>query len=230
MKEILEKSGYIVLVTLIILGILLLMRKLRSDALVELRKTLYIEHDPVKYLSMLKSRNLKLVLRKGTLQLMELEGLLYTGNRQETERVIAELETAKLSKAEKLDFYQRKLSYYLSAGDKERATESYKLIDKLLEKETDEKLVQIRSEAKLLVDVYVRHDVSRLNHLLEKAKHQKGVQLGITQFRIAKLYHFKKDDASAKNTLREAAANLKGTSWASIVEQAIKDTSLLEKY
>ena len=77
MDKILEKSGYIVIVTLVVLGLLLLMRKIREGALVQLKTTLYIVHDPIKYLAMLKTWKLKVLLRRSTLELMRLEGLLY---------------------------------------------------------------------------------------------------------------------------------------------------------
>lgn len=230
MDKILEKSGYIVLVTVIIVGLLLLLRRLRTLALAELRKTLYQDHDPVSYLSMLDSRGLRIVLRKGTIELMRLEGLMYTSDTEATRRSIAALAQRKLPLAEKLDYLERCLSFYLQAGENESALEIYRQIDTLLEKEPDEQLKQIRAEAKLLIDIYVKHDTSRISGLTEKAKHQKGIQLGITEYRIAKLYHYRKDDAEAGKYLTLAAGRLAGTAWQGIINDALQDRSVLERF
>lgn len=229
MDKILEKSGYIVIVTLVVLGLLLLMRKIREGALVQLKTTLYIDHDPIKYLAMLKTWKLKVLLRRSTLELMRLEGLLYTGDNTSIEQEIEVIGKLRLSRAEKLDFSQRKLSYYLSVGRNEDAEASLAEIKEIIKNEPDKQLCEIGEEADMLVRLYVRHDQSLLPALEAKARAQTGVQLGITQFRMAKLYHYGDNDASARGCLKKAAANLEGTSWHSIAQKALEDINILEK-
>lgn len=230
MDKILEKSGYIVLVTVIIIGILLVLRKLRTLAVAELRRTLYDEHDPVRYLAMLDSRSLPIVLRRGTIELMRLEGLLYTSDTERTRQTIERLAGIRLPRAERLDYLERCLSFYLQTGENDRAVDCYKQIDALLENEPDEQLKQIRNEARLLVDIYVSHDTSLIKTLIEKSKHQRGAMLGITEYRIAKLYHYRKDDTEAKKYLADAAGRLAGTSWQSIISDALADQTVLERF
>ena len=57
-----------------------------------------------------------------------------------------------------------------------------------------------------------------------------GADRGLLQFRIAKLSHYAGDEDQAEVYLNRAAKNLKNTAYSVIIDSALEDHSVLERY
>ena len=57
-----------------------------------------------------------------------------------------------------------------------------------------------------------------------------GADRGLLQFRIAKLSHYAGDEEQAEVYLHRAAKNLKNTAYSVIIDSALEDHSVLERY
>lgn len=141
---------YLALMIALVLGVLFLLRAAQKGALEELGTTL-AQGDVDKYLAMLESRKLSIVLRKSTLTLLRLEGHIRAGD---TNAVAADEETLRamrLKPGERLDYLQKSLCFHLAWGEQGRAKDCLGEMEKLLEKEPDEKLQTALQTARQLV-------------------------------------------------------------------------------
>lgn len=141
---------YLALMIALVLGVMFLLRSAQKGALEELGTTL-ARGDVDKYLAMLESRKLSLVLRKSTLALLRLEGHIRAGD---TKAVAADEETLRamrLKPGERLTCLQKCLCFYLAWGEEGRAKACLGEMEKLLEKEPDEKLQSVLKTARQLV-------------------------------------------------------------------------------
>ena len=71
---------YLLMLMVIAVLVLYLLRTAQKTAMAELNRVLVQQNDPVRYLEMLGSPRLKLVLRPGTLALLRLDGVLAAGD------------------------------------------------------------------------------------------------------------------------------------------------------
>jgi len=138
----------LVVMAYIIIRILTSAQKTATE---ELTRVLVEEKNPEKYLSMLNSKQLSLVFRKGTLALMRLDGLILCDNTVEIENTIKLLDRLTLRPSEKLAYYQKRLSYYVAAEDKTQAYATLDLLTALLEKEQSARLQRVLQDATFLV-------------------------------------------------------------------------------
>ncbi len=220
---------YLALMIGLVLGILLLLRASQKGALTMLAQTLYRDGNVKKYLAMLDSRSLYLVLRKSTLALLRLEGHVRAGDVPGVAADEAVLNTIKLRPGERLEFYQRVMSFYLSRAEYEKGRNYLGKLENLLEKEPDEKLRAILADARVLVGVYADRDTALIPALEGQEKTQSGGQKGLTQYRLAKLCHFGGDETGAAVWLKKAAVNLTNTPWQPIVAAAQKNPRVLDE-
>lgn len=220
---------YLLILVAISMLLLFLMRALQRSALQELSRTLYEQGDEQRYLQMLDSKRLSVVLRRSTVALLRLDGHIYADDADGVWDSCAQLEGLRTKQAEKLNWYQKALAFAVSKGDKKRAKEYYGRLQTLLEKEKDPGLQAVLEDAKLLVGVYIDKNTRLVPKLEKLAKEQEGNQLGLTQYRLAKLYHFNKEDKKAAQALRAAQDNLAGTVWLPVVRAAINDSKVLEE-
>lgn len=212
------------------MGILLLMRALQRAALAELARVLYEQGDAGQYMRMLDSGRLTVVLRRSTVLLLKLDGYIYQEDADGVWATCDALEQARrLRPAEKLNWYQKALAFAVTKGDKKRAKDYYERLQTLLENEKDESLRQVLADARLLVGVYIDKNTRLIPQLEKLAKTQEGNRLGLTQYRLAKLYHFDNNDAQALQYLKQAQQNLTGTVWLPVVRDALQDTTVLEE-
>ena len=219
---------YLLVLVAVSLGLILGIRALQKSALAELSQTLYIENDPERYARMLNSRFLFLVLRRGTLALLRLDGALFSGSSDMVREACAKLEGIKLKPEERLNWYQKALSFAAMQAD-EQQTELYLTrIERFLEKEPDKGLQAVCAEARLLYGVYIKRDTALIPALEDDASAYSGQRLGIVLYRLAKLYHFAGDDDKAAERLKRAVRNLDNSPWLDVAERALRDPSVLE--
>ncbi len=208
--------------------LIFILRAIQNSALSELGKCLYVDNDSIRYFKMLDNKRLNLILRKGTLLILKLDGYIFINDELNIEKTAQCLENIRLSQAEKLNFYQKYLSFALT---KNKSSAAYKALNKLqllLQNEKDDKLKEILEDSQLLVKIYIEHDVNVISKLKTIENKQSGKAKGITQYRLAKLFYFKGDNLQVMEYLHKASNNLRETEWSPIIDAAILDRSILE--
>lgn len=141
---------YLILMAALAAGILLLLRFAQKGALEELGATL-ARGDLDKYLAMLESRKLSLVLRKSTLALLRLEGHIRAGDAKAVAADEEALRATRLKPGERLTCLQKSLCFHLAWEEQGRARDCLGEMEKLLEKEPDDKLRTALETARQLV-------------------------------------------------------------------------------
>jgi len=204
----------------LLIRLLLYARRVAEDELARLKRSnisMYLER-------LENNRYLSLVFRKPVLLLMRLEGYMKIGDDEKIRQLIKQLDNIKLQPRDRVDFLQKRMSYFVSAGEETEARASYKrLADYLRSVKADEVETyrSMLSEGEEIIKVYLDKDISYIPKLAEKAgKTEHPVLRGIMYYRLAKLEHYKGDDQQAKKYLEKAAQTLSGTDYEEIIRQA----------
>ena len=216
------------------LGIFLLLRlqvMLRDSMAATIRSL--IHQDPALCLERLENNGrLKLLYRRPILLLWKLDCYLALGEDGKACHTIETLRKMKLEPLDKVELYQKEISFFATSGDGERAKKACADLKAFLKEAgalEDKHYSAILSEAELIIGVYVDHNVGLIKKLTGRAEHTKNdLMRGITQYRIAKLAWFKGDEALMHTYLNRAAKNLKGTMYEPIIEAAESDPKILE--
>ena len=225
--------GMCVLLMILVFIALYLLSLARAQSERELRALL--QRDPRLYIERLENnRRLKLVFRPAVLLLYKLEGYMSLNDDGKCRELIAKLDGMKLQPRDRLQFYQTKLSFYAYAGDGEQAKATLTQLEDFLHKSGADEVDQYKKllrQARQIVAVYVDKDISMLPKLQRQAAATKdGADRGLLQFRIAKLSHYAGDEDQAEVYLNRAAKNLKNTAYSVIINSALEDHSVLERY
>ena len=218
---------YLLMLMVIAVLVLYLLRTAQKTAMAELNRVLVQQNDPVRYLEMLGSPRLKLVLRPGTLALLRLDGVLAAGDEAAARQLFEQLPTLRLKPAERLNGLQKALDFYVKRNDAAGAEQALAGLERLLKNEKNPKLQAVLSDAQLLVGVYIRKDAACIAPLKELCEAQNGTQRGITLYRLAKLYHAGGQGAAAAQALAAARPLVQGTPWQPLVQAAQADPQLL---
>lgn len=216
------------------LGIFALLRlqvMLRDTMAVTIQNLLH--RDPALCLERLENNwRLKLLYRKPIVLLWKLDCYMALGEDGKACQTIQSLRSMKLEPLDKVELYQKEISFYATSGDGESARKACTDLKAFLKEagaEKDKHYAAILSEAELIVGVYVEHNVALIKKLIGRAEHTRNdVMRGITQYRIAKLAWFKGDEELMHTYLNRAAKNLKGTMYEPIIDAALKDPGILE--
>lgn len=221
----------VVMMVLVFLGLWML-TGLRGQAEQELR-ALY-QRDVKLYLERLENnRLLALVFRKPFLLLCRLEGYMKAGDDEKIRQTIRQLDGMRLQPRDKLQFYQDRLSFYVSVGEWEEARASRDMLVTFLEKSgavKSEKYQAIIDDADQIIGVYVDRDTSLIPMLRNQAAAAADpTQRGVLQYRLAKLYHFAGDGDMVQVYLKRAAKNLQNTYYAVMIKEALEDHTALER-
>lgn len=185
------------------------------------------------YLERLENnRRLKLIYRKPILLLYRLDGYLQKGDDEKALAVIRQLDAMKLEPRDKVEFYQKRMSFFVSVGDEKEARASLERLRNFLcsvQADKVDKYKTILDEGNEIVRVYLDKDVSYMDELLEKAKRtEHPVLRGVMYFRLAKLAWFKGDENERNRYLHQAERTLGGTAYQEIIRQALADPSILD--
>ena len=175
---------------------------------------------------------LKWLFRKPVLALWRLDCHLAQGNDEQTKDALSQLRSMKLEPQDKLELFQRELSYYALSGNAELALQARADLKKFLKEagaNQDKKYAAIMDEADIIIGVYVEHNTGLIKKLIGRAEHTKNdVMRGIIQFRIAKLCWFNQDTDMMNTYLARAEKNLKNTWYAPVIAKAKVDPGILE--
>lgn len=225
--------GMCVLLMILVFIALYLLSLARAQSERELRALL--RRDPRLYIERLENnRRLKLVFRPAVLLLYKLEGYMSLNDDGKCRELIAKLDGMKLQPHDRLQFYQTKLSFYAYAGDGEQAKATLTQLEDFLHKSGADEVDQYKKllrQARQIVAVYVDKDISMLPKLQRQAAATKdGADRGLLQFRIAKLSHYAGNEDQAEVYLNRAAKNLKNTAYSVIIDSALEDHSVLERF
>lgn len=225
--------GMCVLLMILVFIALYLLSLARAQSERELRALL--RRDPQLYIERLENnRRLKLVFRPAVLLLYKLEGYMSLNDDGKCRELIAKLDGMKLQPRDRLQFYQTKLSFYAYAGDGEQAKATLTQLEDFLHKSGADEVDQYKKllrQARQIVAVYVDKDISMLPKLQRQAAATKdGADRGLLQFRIAKLSHYAGNEDQAEVYLNRAAKNLKNTAYSVIIDSALEDHSVLERF
>lgn len=219
---------YLFLLIALAFVLLLLLRYAQRSAMRALRAMLLERGDAAAYLQMLESPRLRLVLRKSTLALLRLDGHLAQQDAAAVESDFSALDAMKLKPAEQLNMLQKRLDFFVRVNDKKAAKEALNRLEAFLKDEPDPSLQAVLADAKLLVRIYIGHDVRCAGQLETLAGKQSGAQRGVTLYRLAKLCHYDGRDDDAREKLQEALPLLAGTGWQELAQAAFAEPSLLE--
>lgn len=193
----------------------------------ELEKVLYIQNNPGLYLQLLKNPKLKILYRKSTLLQFELNAYFLLGDAKQIDKIIKLADAMIMTKGENLEYYQKKISYYCSQGEKDKAQAALNKIESILSKVKGKQTQLISKESRLIFDIYIMHDTKLIKELEQIQVKQKGVVRGLTLYRLAKLSYFDQNNKKAQAYLVKSKELLRNTVWFDIVESALKDMSIL---
>lgn len=178
------------------------------------------------------NRRLKWLYRKPILLLWKLDCYMALGEDENARQTIAQLRKARLEPRDKLELYQKEISFFSTTGEGEKAKKSLEDMQAFLKKvgaDKEKQCAAILEEAEIIIGVYVDHNTGLIKKLTGRAEHTKNdIMRGIIQYRIAKLAWFKGDKELVATYLNRAGKNLKGTLYAPIIAAAKEDPSVLE--
>ena len=227
------KPFVIAFAVMVVLAFILLqlLVHLRRQSEAELQRL--FSSDVKLYLERLENnKRLTFVFRKPIMLLYKLDGYLKTGNDDKVRDVIEELDGIKLEPRDKVEYLQKRMSFFVSAGEADEARASFdKLREYLHSVKADEvdRYRAIIDEGQEIIRVYLDRDVSYMDELRLKAQStEHPVLRGVVYFRMAKLAHFKGDVEARKKYLELALDTLSGTDYEEIINQALKAPEILE--
>lgn len=202
----------------------------RASAEKELAKLQYA--NPTLFLERLQNnRRLTWVFRKSEILLMQLDGQMRLGQDDQIQRLIRILDAQRLLPREKVDYLQKRMSFFASIGEVEEAKDSFvKLATFLRSVKADEveKYRIILEEGEEIIQVYLDKNPDYRETLQGKlAATTNPIQKGIRLYRLAKLLWYAHDETAARGYLAQAKPLLAGSDYAPIIEQAQEDPSIL---
>lgn len=193
-----------------------------------------LQQDPALCLERLEhNKRLRLLFRKPLLELWRLDAYMALGDVEHVEASMQKLNKMRLEPKDKLEFYQKSLSFYAGEGNAAEARAARDRLKAFLKQMGAEKIspyAEILDEADLILGIYIDHNTVLIQKLIGRAAHTKNeLMRGVTQYRIAKLAYFKGDVDLVHTYLARAEKNLKGTWYAPIIAEALEDPSILNK-
>ena len=202
----------------------------RASAEKELAKLQYA--NPTLFLERLQNnRRLTWVFRKSEILLMQLDGQMRLGQDDQIQRLIRILDAQRLLPREKVDYLQKRMSFFASIGEVEEAKDSFvKLATFLRSVKADEveKYRIILEEGEEIIQVYLDKNPDYRETLQAKlAATTNPIQKGIRLYRLAKLLWYAHDETAARGYLAQAKPLLAGSDYAPIIEQAQENPSIL---
>lgn len=178
------------------------------------------------------NRRLRWLYRKPVLLLWKLDCYMALGEDGQARKTIGMLRNSKLEPMDKVELYQKEISFFCVSGDGSSAKKAFADLNTFLKEagaDKDKHYASILEEAEIIIGVYVDHNTGLIKKLTGRAEHTKNdVMRGIIQFRIAKLAWFKGDLDLMNTYLTRAEKNLRNTHYEPVIAAAKADPSILE--
>lgn len=227
------KPFIIAFVVMVILAFILLqlLVNVRRQTEEELRR-LY-DSDVKLYLERLEhNKRLKYVFRKPIMLLYKLDGYMKTGDDEKVRSAITELDGIKLEPRDKVEYLQKRMSFFVSTGEADEARISFDRLSEYLHSVQADKVERysaLLAEGQEIIAVYLDKDISYMQQLIEKAKNtEHPVLRGVMYYRLAKLAHYKGDAAERQEYLKLASDLLSDTDYREIIDKALTAPEILE--
>jgi len=203
---------------------------LRASAEKELAQLLY--PNPTLFIERLQNnRRLTWVFRKNELLLMQLDGQMRLGQDEEIQSLINTLDALRLQPREKVNYLQKRMSFFASIDNAEEAKASFEKLKTFLHSVKADEVEKYRvmlEEGEEIIQVYLDKNPDYRDTLQAKIVNTNNpVQKGIRLYRLAKLSWFANDEILARSYLAQAKPLLLGSDYAPIIEQAEKDPGIL---
>ncbi len=219
-----------VVMTLMAFFLIRLTLSLRASAEKELAQLQY--SNTTLFLERLQNnRRLTWVFRKNEILLMRLDGQMRLGQDEEIQRLIKTLDAQRLLPREKVDYLQKRMSFFTSINNPDEAKSSFTKLEAYLRSVKANEVEKYRimlEEGEEIIQVYLDKNPAYRSTLLSKLAETKNpIQKGIRLFRLAKLSWFARDEAAAHAYLDQAKPLLQGSDYAPIIKQAGEDLSIL---
>ncbi len=209
-------------------GVLVLLWVSQRAALRRLSQSLYTDEDLPAFRQKLDSFWARLVLRRATRGILRLEAAIYAGDAPAVWQAAQALAAMRTKPGETLNYTRKTLSFAVTQGNKEYARQCLQTMQQLLGEEQDPQLQEVLADAQLLVGVYLERDTALLETLRQLEQTQQGARKGLTQYRMAKLYHFAGKPQTAQTCLKNALDNLQDGVWRQAALAALEDPGVLE--
>ncbi|MGB7595069.1 MAG: hypothetical protein WBL80_05865 [Erysipelotrichaceae bacterium] len=222
------KYIYPILIVLVVVFFVYMLSRLRKATTLELERTLYAKNDPGLYLSLLANPRLRLLYRKTTLLLFSLNAQLLKGDDDAIVTTLNTLQSAPLTRGEKLEYLSKKLSYFCEKQNAIEAGNALAGIESILKKPKPNQTI-ILQECRLIYSIYIDHDMKVLKSLESSLQLQRDPEKILTYYRIAKLRYFAGDKKAARENLLLAKNIQSQSAWSSIAAMAYDDLTILER-
>lgn len=227
-----HKLALIALAAMIVFAFILtrLMHSLRSSSEQELER---LRHsNPPLYLDRLQNNHrLNWVFRKNELLLLMLDAHMRLGHDEEVLQLIHLLDKSRLQPREKVDYLQKRMSYFASSGNAQQARTSFDSLNAYLRSvkaDQVETYRQILEEGEEIIQVYIEKNLNYRKTLLAKVSHtQNPIQKGIRLYRLAKLSYLAQDEKSAQEFLAQCKPLLHNSDYEPIIAAAQDDLKVL---
>lgn len=221
---------YALFIFLIFIGVRIILFNLRKKTINHLNELLYLKENFFLYQELLKNKRLRLIFRKEMIDILKLNGYLLEGDENKIKEMIHKLDNSILEPFEKLDYYQKRFSYFVEQNDRNEANKSLQLLKEVFKKAKNPKTISIIEEAEFIYEIYIMHNTKLIPDLIEKEKMiNDPIRKGVTQYRIAKLYYYQNNQDKVNIYLEKAKNNVKGSYWYPIIIEAQKNNHVLAK-
>lgn len=219
---------YMAVVLVLIILILFGLRALRRKTTAMLEQVLYVKQAPQLYLELLQNPRFKLLYRKSTIYLFQLDAYLILDDLHEIEERINLINTLPLTKPEKLDFLMKKLSYSCMKQDQQASKQTLEEWKQLLSSQKNEHAQRLLMEGETIYRLYIEHDQSLVSLFHQELQTSEGYRKGLVYYRLAKLAYYRNDNTAMNIYLKQAQSLLKGSTWQETVQEAQHNPSILE--
>lgn len=181
------------------------------------------------YKKLIFSRRALYFLNPNGIILMRATHCLAIGDIEEAEKHVSAIRVKRLQFDQKISYVQTKSMLALNKKDEAMYDSVKELLDEMLadgkEKNVIEALLQEHNQNKKL---YFKFDCSVIEDLNKQLKEAKGSNKGLLYMSLAKAYHLNQQDKLAIDTLNEAKKLLKGSMYEQVIEETIKDLTIMD--
>lgn len=181
------------------------------------------------YKKLIFSKRALYFLNPSGIILMRATHCLAVGEIDEAEKHVSAIRVKRLQFDQKVSYVQTKSMLALNKKDEAMYDSVKELLNEMLaegkQKDVIEALMQEHNQNKKL---YFKFDSSVIEDLNKQIKAAKGSNKGLLYMTLAKAYHLNKQDKLSIDALNEAKELLKGSMYEQVIEETIKDLTIMD--
>lgn len=222
------KPMYLVAITVVLIAAHFIITQYIKRKLVNDITKAMTENNFEEFYKLIFSKRAVMFLDPNMLFLLRSSYYVMENNIEEAAKAIKVINPKKLTAQYIPNYYTNKVSVQFAQKD----MEAYgKTLEELRNIKTDENakmidmmIAQFEVNRRLNVDF----DPKIIKELEEIAEESDGQNQGVAYLNLAKAYHLNKDEKKCKATLKKAEKLLKDSLYLPMIEEALKDTSILD--